>query len=494
VEDISFASSNGDVVSLSGVDGGVQKGTLRINSKKTVEITGLTIVSKNPPEGDRKELKFLVVRVTRMQDRIDGVIQEGEHLRKIFIDKNVLETSLKKSQSEEFRNLVGDIQQLFGEIVVALNPERPVSPVRVDGESITASLARSMDEHKAKSASEWIQSQIPEILTELSWSKGDRIKIKHPDLEVTVHCFRDPETGNVSIHIPTGKLAEEESREKNIKWVSEVNHSGVSEVVCASPKKRRKTPEEVKIAREELHKQAQLSQRLDRAGVPNILVTSIQESKDDGGSLHRRYIMEKYDCQLFDVVKEAITETGIDEAKKKEFLQRALLILDALKHMHSQKIVHLDIKLPNILVRGEKTILADFGSAKEANQTILAEEFWVGTPNYIAPEMFKDLEKRVSPKMDMWSVGSMLYELTTGISAFVKHQEKILQEHSSGDFQGFLAARSCLEEYIVKVRKELFETGDELNSLIASLLSLKPNERPSAKEAYILLEKYLSKA
>ena len=78
-------------------------------------------------------------------------------------------------------------------------------------------------------------------------------------------------------------------------------------------------------------------------------------------------------------------------------------ILSALNYIHSQKIVHRDIKLENILYESNtRTIkLIDFGiSTKIREEQFLVER--IGTPAYIAPEV---LTKCYNEKCDLWSLG-----------------------------------------------------------------------------------------
>lgn len=114
-------------------------------------------------------------------------------------------------------------------------------------------------------------------------------------------------------------------------------------------------------------------------------------------------------------------------------------ILIALQYLHSQNIVHRDLKLDNILMVSpepySKIVLADFGIAR-INKNIRDRMLTVvGTPEYCAPEVgFRanrkiynkfsraaTLEQRkdgYNQKCDIWSLGVITHIILTGISPF----------------------------------------------------------------------------
>jgi serine/threonine-protein kinase len=102
-------------------------------------------------------------------------------------------------------------------------------------------------------------------------------------------------------------------------------------------------------------------------------------------------------------------------------------VLLALGLAHSRHIIHRDLKPDNIfLVRdargGFTAKVLDFGIAKVmdvaggmGNKTRTGA--LLGTPGYMSPEQIKN-SKGVDSRSDLWSVGSMFYELVTGAEAF----------------------------------------------------------------------------
>lgn len=86
-------------------------------------------------------------------------------------------------------------------------------------------------------------------------------------------------------------------------------------------------------------------------------------------------------------------------------------ICEGVEYMHSQNILHLDMKPENILCvtkTGNQIKLIDFGLARRYNPKEKLQILF-GTPEFVAPEVV-NFEK-VTYKTDMWSVGVICYVL-----------------------------------------------------------------------------------
>ncbi len=88
-------------------------------------------------------------------------------------------------------------------------------------------------------------------------------------------------------------------------------------------------------------------------------------------------------------------------------------VLDALSYAHAQGVIHHDVKPANILVKGERALLTDFGFAKDLGLTaITAPDMLLGTPSFMAPEQFKGV--RTDHRSDLYATGAVIYHMLTG--------------------------------------------------------------------------------
>lgn len=171
----------------------------------------------------------------------------------------------------------------------------------------------------------------------------------------------------------------------------------------------------------------------------------------------------------------------------------AAQILEALSYLHSNRIVHKDIKLANLILSSDLTRihLCDFGLSAFIDPTSHIHYSPVcGTPNYVAPELLTaqmgtststrlgrkrsstpSLDRRVpyTPSVDIWSTGVVLFMMLVG----------------SGPFDSDRGADATFRR--IRTARFTFPIGLKLSiackSLIRALLAEDPSQRPTADQA-----------
>jgi serine/threonine-protein kinase len=110
------------------------------------------------------------------------------------------------------------------------------------------------------------------------------------------------------------------------------------------------------------------------------------------------------------------TQLGVDDA-----VRIARDVADALDYAHRQGVIHRDIKPENILLHDGRPMVADFGIAlavsAAAGGRMTETGLSLGTPHYMSPEQ-ATAEKEITARSDIYSIGSVLYEMLTGNPPF----------------------------------------------------------------------------
>ena len=117
-----------------------------------------------------------------------------------------------------------------------------------------------------------------------------------------------------------------------------------------------------------------------------------------------------------------VTEYAEDRGlTSRERLQLFREVCNAVSHAHSRGILHRDLKPGNILVAADgQPKIIDFGVARQLDRdTILTTAHedigrLIGTIQYMAPEQFRGAAREMDVRIDVYSLGVVLYELLTG--------------------------------------------------------------------------------
>jgi WD40 repeat protein/serine/threonine protein kinase len=146
---------------------------------------------------------------------------------------------------------------------------------------------------------------------------------------------------------------------------------------------------------------------------PNIVQVYDFDTADDVFYMVMEFVPgESLDSYLFRLDKEG-QKISLDEA-----LRLFRVITQAVAYAHQQGIIHRDLKPGNVLLTpAGQPILADFGLSKIlSDEELTTRDAVVGTPHYMSPEQASG--KECDGRTDVYALGVMLYELTTGILPF----------------------------------------------------------------------------
>ena len=100
----------------------------------------------------------------------------------------------------------------------------------------------------------------------------------------------------------------------------------------------------------------------------------------------------------------------------------ATQIANMISFLHSKNIAYRDLKLENLMINENGYLtLIDFGSCKIVEDANELESSFVGSPDYMSPEMINGEGHNLMT--DWWSYGILLYELLNGVPPF--HDEAI---------------------------------------------------------------------
>ncbi|KAK3300816.1 uncharacterized protein B0H64DRAFT_370015 [Chaetomium fimeti] len=142
-------------------------------------------------------------------------------------------------------------------------------------------------------------------------------------------------------------------------------------------------------------------------------------------------------------------------------------VAEAIFWVHKEGIIHRDIKCANVLVTEAGSVqLCDFGVAGIVESKVDKRTTFIGTLNWMAPELFDPVPSYSTP-VDIWAFGSLVYELASGLppnvmAGFNVHQLGQYIKHHAPRLEG--------------------DYSDQIKDLVAFCLVEDPAKRPSIQE------------
>ncbi|XP_057560931.1 serine/threonine-protein kinase Nek4 isoform X6 [Hippopotamus amphibius kiboko] len=210
----------------------------------------------------------------------------------------------------------------------------------------------------------------------------------------------------------------------------------------------------------------QEAQLLSQLKHPNIV--TYKESWEGGDGL--LYIVMGF-CEGGDLYRKLKEQKGrlLPESQVVEwFVQIAM----ALQYLHEKHILHRDLKTQNVFLTRTNIIkVGDLGIARVLENHCDMASTLIGTPYYMSPELFSN--KPYNYKSDVWALGCCVYEMAT-----LKHAFNAKDMNS-------LVYR-IIEGKLPPMPKDY---SPELAELIRTMLSKRPEERPSVRS--ILRQPYI---
>ena len=142
-------------------------------------------------------------------------------------------------------------------------------------------------------------------------------------------------------------------------------------------------------------------------------------------------------------------------------------IISALKYLHSNRVIHRDLKLGNLFLSEKMEIkIGDFGLATKLEFDGEKKRTICGTPNYIAPEIL-DGKVGHSYEVDVWSLGVIIYTLLIGKPPFETPDVKTTYKKIKMGSYSF---------------PDHVTISDSAKGLITRILNLDPARRPTLDE------------
>ncbi|XP_037933576.1 serine/threonine-protein kinase PAK mbt isoform X2 [Teleopsis dalmanni] len=169
-----------------------------------------------------------------------------------------------------------------------------------------------------------------------------------------------------------------------------------------------------------------------------------------------------------------VTHSRMDEEQIATVCKQCL---KALAYLHSQGVIHRDIKSDSILLAADGRVkLSDFGFCAQVSQELPKRKSLVGTPYWMSPEVISRLP--YGPEVDIWSLGIMVIEMVDGEPPFFNEPP--------------LQAMRRIRDMQPPNLKNAHKVSPRLQSFLDRMLVRDPAQRATATE--LLIHPFLRQA
>ena len=187
-------------------------------------------------------------------------------------------------------------------------------------------------------------------------------------------------------------------------------------------------------------------------------------------ALEKFFENKEYACILFEFCE---NQTLYELLKRREKLTEIevqcyiVQLIKVLKYIHSQGIIHCNLKLENLFLTDKMELkVGNFGFAKRFDNYKEIKRIDYYNLNYISPEILDD-HKEISYKTDIWSLGIIIYALIIGKPPFEDKDKMATERKIKNNYYSF---------------PETAIISETAKNLITQILVTNPSKRPTLSQ------------